>query len=51
MGLQEEAQVWVEQGKQQLQWSLWSIALQSFERAIVIDLRSSAFCVKLWAVS
>ena len=38
MGLQQdEAQVWVEQGKQQLQWSLWSIALQSFERAISID--------------
>jgi tetratricopeptide (TPR) repeat protein len=33
----EEAQVWVEQGNQQLQWSLWSIALQSFERAITID--------------
>ena len=38
MGLQQdEAQVLVEQGKQQLQWSLWSIALQSFERAISID--------------
>ncbi len=38
MGLQqEEAQVLVEQGNQQLQWSLWSIALQSFERAIAIN--------------
>ena len=41
MGLQQDkAQVLVEQGKQQLQWSLWSIALQSFERAIAIDQNS-----------
>ena len=32
-----DAIAWVEQGKQQLQWSLWPIALQSFERAISID--------------
>ena len=41
MGLQqEEAQVWVEQGKQQLQWLL-SIALLSFERAIDEDCLSA----------
>ena len=45
MGLQQdEAQVLVEQGKQQLQWSLCSIALQSFERAIVID----DHCLAAW---
>ena len=45
MGLQQdEAQVLVEQGKQQLQWSLWSIALQSFERAIATD----DHCLAAW---